>query len=117
MSLLLAVFRNLSTYTPMIQDPNDNKLMTKRVPAGDRAVIALSYPSSEARALRSLAASFTLKAGKKASLSLVARRSLQLYTKFLSDPTRRDSETLALNSMSTPSPSPATHSKRKTPAV
>lgn len=101
----------------MTPEPNDNKLMTKRVPASDRSIVILSYPSSEARALRSLAASFTLKGGKKASLSLVARRSLQLYAKLLTDPARRDSEVIALNSMATPTPSPATHSKRKTPTV
>lgn len=108
---------NLPAYLTMIQDPNDNKLMTKRVPLGDRTVINLSYPAGEARDLRSVAASFTLKAGKRASLALISRRSLDLYRQLLTDPTRRDSEVLALNEMVTRTPQPAPRSKRKPQAA
>jgi len=93
-------------------DPNDNKMMTKRVQASDRTTVILSYSSRDAEDLRALASGFTLKAGKKASLSLVSRRSLQLYSRLLSDPARRESETLALNEMVTPRPVPAPHSKK-----
>jgi hypothetical protein len=98
----------------MTPDPNDNKIMTKRVKAAANSTVILNYPHSDAQGLRALASSFTLKAGKKASLSLVARRSLQLYSRLLSDPARRDSETLALNAMVTPTPAPAPRSKRVT---
>jgi hypothetical protein len=98
---------------PMTKDPNDNKLMTKRVPLDDRTVINITYPASEARDLRSLVASFTLKAGKRASLALIARRSLYLYRQLLADPSRIASEVLALNEMTTRTPQPAPLSKRK----
>ncbi len=95
-------------------DPNDNKMMTKRVQASDRTTLILSYPSKDAQELRALASSFTLKAGKKASLSLISRRSLQLYSRLLTDPARKASEALALNAMVTPTPAPAFRSKKET---
>ena len=95
--------------------PNDSKMMTKRVQASDRATVVISYPSREAIALRTLAASFTLKRDKKASLSLVSRRALQVYAQILSNPVHRTNETKVLDKMVTPIPSPAPFSTRKTP--
>lgn len=99
-------------HPPMTPDPNDNKIMTKRIQAADSSTVILNYPRRDAQELRALASSFTLKAGKKASLSLLSRRSLQLYSRHLSDPANRASEAMALNEMVTPTPAPASHSKR-----
>ena len=98
---------------PMTPDPNDNKLMTKPVQASDRTTVILSYTQRDAQALRLMAASVTLKAGKKASLSLISRRSLQLYSQLITDPTRKAHEEAALNRMVTAVPAPAPFSKRK----
>jgi len=93
--------------------PNESKMMTKRVHASDRATVVISYPSREAIALRTLAASFTLKGDKKASLSLVSRRALQVYAQILSNPVHRTNESRVLEKMVTPVPSPAPLSTRK----
>jgi hypothetical protein len=99
----------------MTPDPNDNKMMTKRVKPVDSSTVILNFPKRDAQALRELAASFTLKAGKKASLSLLSRRSLLLYSRLMADPGQRGKEVLALNEMVTRSPAPAQSSKRKAP--
>lgn len=99
----------------MTPDQNDNKVLTKRVQASDRSTVILSYPSREASALRTLAASFTLKGDKKASLSLVSRRALQVYAQILTNSEHRTNETKALDKMVTPVPSPAPFTTRKTP--
>lgn len=96
----------------MATDPNDNKLMTKRIQASDRTTVILSYTKRDALALRELAYSITLKAGKRPSLSLISRRSLQLYSQILSNPTHREAEIQALNTMVTPVPTPAPYSKK-----
>ena len=100
---------------PMTPDPNNNKIMTKPGQASDRTTVILSYTSRDAQALRSLASSFTLKGTKKASLSLISRRSLQLYLQLIADPTRKAHEEAALNRMVTVVPAPAPFSKRKIP--
>ena len=97
----------------MTPDPNDNKIFTRRVQASNRSTVVLSYTTSDAHNLRAVAASFTLKGDKKASLSLLARRSLQLYLQLLSDPTRKGHEEAILNKMVTPVPAPAPLSTRK----
>ena len=97
----------------MITDPNDNKIFTKRVQAGDRSTVSLTYSTGDAQTLRAVAASFTLKGDKKASLSLISRRSLQLYLQLISDPTRKGHEESILNKMVTPVPAPAPISTRK----
>ena len=98
----------------MTPDPNDNKLMTKPVQASDRTTVILSYTQRDAKALRLMAAAFTLKGTKKASLSLISRRSLQLYLQLIADPTRKAHEKAALDRMVTVVPAPAPFSKRKT---
>ena len=100
----------------MTPDPNDQKIMTKQVQARDRTTVILSYTAGDAQALRSLASAFTLKKDKKASLSLISRRSLALYLQLLTDPTRKAHEEAALNRMVTPVPAPAPFSKRKAAA-
>ena len=97
----------------MTPDPNDNKLMTKPVQASDRTTVILSYTQRDAKALRLMAAAFTLKGTKKASLSLISRRSLQLYLQLIADPTRKAHEEAALERMVTVVPTPAPFSKRK----
>lgn len=99
----------------MTPDQNDSKVLTKRVQPSDRSTVILSYPSREAIALRTLAASFILKGDKKASLSLVSRRALQVYAQILSNPAHRINEAKALDKMVTPVPSPAPFSTRKVP--
>lgn len=100
----------------MTPDQNDNKIMTKPIQASDRTTVILSYTQRDAQALRSLAAAFTLKGTKKASLSLISRRSLQLYLQLIDDPSRKAHEEAALNRMVTVVPAPAPFSKRKAPA-
>jgi len=97
----------------MTPDPNDNKIMTKQVQASDRTTVILSYTARDAQALRLMAELVTLKGGKKASLSLLSRRSLYLYSQLLTDPTRKGYEEAALNRMVTHVPAPAPFSKRK----
>lgn len=100
----------------MTPSQNDSKVLTKRVPVNDRSTVILSYPSRDATALRTLAASFILKGSKKASLSLVSRRALQVYSQILANPDHRVNETKVLDKMVTPVPSPAPFSTRKAPA-
>jgi hypothetical protein len=100
----------------MTPDQNDSKVLTRRVQPNDRSTVILSYPSRDASALRKLAASFTLKGDKKASLSLLSRRALQVYAQILTNPDHRANETNALDKMVTPVPSPAPFSTRKAPA-
>ena len=100
----------------MIPEPNDGKIFTRRIQASDRATVSLTFTTRDAKALRAMAASFTLKGAKKASLSLISRRSLHLYLQLITDPTRKAHEEAALNKMVTPVPAPAPFSKRKAPA-
>ena len=100
----------------MIPEPNDGKVFTRRIQASGRSTVALTFTTRDAQALRSLASSFTLKGTKKASLSLISRRSLALYLQLIADPTRKAHEEAALNRMVTVVPVPAPFSKRKAPA-
>ena len=95
--------------------PSDNagKVLTRRIQAHDRTTVLLTYSTSDANELRRLAQSITLKAGKKPSLSLFARRALQIYGRYLQDSTNAANETAALNRMVTPVPSPASKSKKQ----
>jgi hypothetical protein len=106
---------NIQAYPTMIPSPNDSKVLTRRVPVHDRSTVILSYTSRDASALRKLAASFTLKGDKKASLSLLSRRALQVYAQILTNPDHLANETKALDKMVTPIPSPAPFSTRKAP--
>ena len=101
----------------MPPDPNDNKLLTKRVQASDRTTVILSYSTRDAAELRALASSFTLKAGKRPSLSLLSRRALAIYSQVLRSPTHRDSEIKELDKMVTRTPAPAPLSTRKAPPI
>ena len=100
----------------MIPEPNDGKVFTRRIQASDRSTVSLTFTTRDAQALQSLASSFTLKGDKKASLSLISRRSLALYLQLIADPTRKVHEEAALNRMVTVVPVPAPFSKRKAPA-
>ena len=99
----------------MTPDPNDGKVFTRRIQASDRATVSLTFTTRDAKALRAMAASFTLKGTRKASLSLISRRSLQLYLQLIADPTRKAHEEAALNQMVTAVPAPAPFSKRMAP--
>jgi hypothetical protein len=100
----------------MTPDQNDNKLLTKRVQASERTTVILSYSTRDAADLRALASSFTLKAGKRPSLSLLSRRALAIYSQILRSPAHRDAEIGELSKMVTTVPAPAPFSTRKAPA-
>ena len=100
----------------MTPQPNDGKVFTRRIQASDRATVSLTFTTRDAQALRAVAAAFTLKGTKKASLSLIARRSLHLYLQLIADSTRKAHEEAALNKMVTVVPAAALFSKRKVPA-
>ena len=95
--------------------PSDNtgKVLSRRIQARDRTTVLLTYSASDANALRMLAQSITLKAGKRPSLSLFARRALQVYGSYLDDPRNAATETAALNRMVTEVPQAATTSMKK----
>lgn len=97
----------------MSPDSNDRKLMTKRIQASDRTTVILSYTSRDAQALRAIAQAILLKQGKRPSLSLICRRSLQIYSQILTSPAHRAAEIEELNQLVTPVPAPAPHSKKK----
>ena len=95
--------------------PSDNtgKVLTQRIQARDRTTVLLTYSTRDANELRRMAQSITLKAGKKPSLSLFARRALQVYGSYLKDSRNAANEAAVLDRMGTPVPSPAPRSKRK----
>ena len=97
----------------MLPTKNDNKLLTKRVQASGRSTVILSYTTSDAQALRNLAKEISLKSGKKASLSLLSRRSLQIYSVMLANPAYLINELQVLNKMVTPVPAPSKASTRQ----
>jgi hypothetical protein len=96
----------------MTPDPNDQKLMTKRIQASDRTTVILSYSTRDAQALRAIAQAILLKQGKRPSLSLLCRRALQLYGQLITSPAHREAEIQELNQLVTPVPAPAPHSKK-----
>lgn len=105
-----------STTAPQgIPSPNTGKMMTKRIQDRDRTTVILTYSRTDANDLRMLAQSVILKAGKKPSLSLFARRALQVYGSYLRDASNAANETAVLNRMVTPVPAPAAYSKKKAP--
>jgi hypothetical protein len=106
------ILKNLQEEPTMTPDPNDQKLMTKRIQARDRTTVILSYTSRDAQALRAIAQTILLKRDKRPSLSLLCRRALQLYGQLLASPVHRAAEIAALNKMVTAVPAPAPHSKR-----
>lgn len=85
--------------TPNTPD-NSDKILTARVNASGRATLVLSYPQRDAEALRKLATSFTVK-GRSLPLSLLARRSLQIYSQMAADPVIHGRELQALTEMVT----------------
>jgi hypothetical protein len=97
----------------MTPSDNNGKVLTRRIQSHDRTTVLLTYSTTDANELRRLAQSITLKAGKRPSLSLFARRALQVYSAYLQSPTNAESETAVLNHMVTLVPSPATRSKLK----
>ena len=114
-SLLLQTCIRIQLLLTTSPEPNDGKVFTRRIQASDRATVSLTFTTRDAEALRAMAAAFTLKGDKKASLSLISRRSLQLYLQLIADPTRKALEEAALNRMVTVVPAPAPFSKRKAP--
>lgn len=97
--------------------PSDNtgKLMTRRIQARDRTTVLLTYSATDANELRMMAQSVTLKAGKKPSLSLFARRALQVYGSYLRDSGNAANETAVLDRMTTKVPKPAPRSRKPIP--
>jgi hypothetical protein len=92
---------------PLRRSPNTTtgKVITKQIKAYDRTTLVLSYTTKDANELRALVQSMRLKAGKKPSLSVIARRALRVYVDRLPDVW--DAEIEALNKMTTRVPKPA----------
>ncbi len=86
------------------------KVLTKQIKAFDRTTLVLSYTTDDANALRALVQSMHLKAGKKPTLSVLARRALRFYLDRL--PGMWATEIEALNKMTTREPKPAPRSKK-----
>ena len=94
-------------------DTSTGKVVTRQVKAYDRTTLVLSYTTPDANALRALVDSMHLKAGKKPSLSVLARRALEVYRRLLARPGVLASEIEALNRLTTPVPKPAPKDRLK----
>ena len=104
----------------MTPSDNSGKIMSKMIRAADGTTVALTYLKPEAHAMRALVQSIRLKGSKSPSLSLIARRSMQLYVSRLesaraSRPDIFAAEVAELDKMVTTYPSPRPVS-RKAPA-
>jgi hypothetical protein len=97
----------------MTTDPNDSKMMSRRVPSANSSTVVLNFQTSDATRLREAAAAITIKGDKKPSLSVIARRSLVLYMALLMSPESLAAEIKAIEALVTPVPAPAPKSKRK----
>lgn len=95
--------------------PSDNtgKVLAKRIQAHDRTTVLLTYSRTDANELRTLVQSITLKASKKPSLSLIAKRAMGIYLERMKEPDEFARETAVLDRMVTPVPAPAPYSKKK----
>jgi len=100
--------------------PSDNagKVLTRRIQAADGTTVLLHYQAPEAHRMRALVQSIRLKGDRKPSLSLIARRSMQLYLARLASaqanrPDLYTAEIAELEAMVTPVPQPALRSKKK----
>lgn len=86
------------------------KVLPRRVPAYDRAVMSFVFTKSAAADLHRFADGITLK-GKRASLSTVIRRALAIYERIYNrDPV---GETIAMEHIVTEKPQASTVSKKK----
>ncbi|CAN5330890.1 hypothetical protein BH09PSE5_BH09PSE5_06850 [soil metagenome] len=106
----------------MTPSENTGKVLTRRIQAADGTTVALHYEFAEANAMRTLIQSVLLRGSKRPSLSLIARRSMQLYLDQLAAakataPDLYASEIAELDRMVTRVPKPAPKSKRKTTQV
>jgi hypothetical protein len=107
----------MTTQTRPIRCPPETvtaSVLTKRIRYYDRTSLALTFPAADAKSLRELAQAIRLKQDKRPTLSLLARRGLNLYREALMRPGVMESEIAQLNEMTTPVPKPAPKS-RKTP--
>ena len=101
----------------MTPQDNTGKIMSQMIRAADGTTVALTYLKPEARAMRNLVQSIRLKGTKTPSLSLIARRSMQLYVSRLESAkaTRPDifaAEVAELEKMVTRHPSPRPVSRK-----
>ena len=101
--------------------PSDNlgKMMTRRLRPGHGTTVLLNYQVGEANAMRQLIQSIRIKGNRKPSLSLIARRYMQIYIARLqfahrNSPDAFAAEVAELERMVTRVPAPAQYSKRKT---
>ena len=92
-----------TTHTRATAD-NSGKALTKYLKARDKTTLVLTYTHGDVTALRALVASIHMKQGTAPSMSLFARRSLQVYREHLQRPGAMEAETAALNCMTTRSP-------------
>jgi hypothetical protein len=91
----------------MTPSTNDDKLMSTRIKRADGTTVVLTYRKPEAASLRSFVSSIRLRGDKQPSLSLIARRSLNLYLDRLEAlrvraPAVYESELKALERMTAP---------------
>jgi len=88
--------------------------MSKRIQARDRSTVILTYSTMDANSLRMMAQQIRLKGDRKPSLSLIARRSMQVYQQFIqASPFNFEAERQELEKMVTRIPKPAKTSKKK----
>jgi hypothetical protein len=71
------------------------KVFTKRVRANDRTTLTLSYTPADAARLRTMAQSMSLKGGKSPAMSVIARRSLDVYAQVLESNTAAEVDAVA----------------------
>lgn len=114
----IPVFLQIFNDSHMTPSDNTGRMMTKRVRARDGTTLVLNYRKPEAARMRALVQSIRIKGNKSPSLSLIARRSMQFYLTRLESarvnrPDAYASELFELESMVTPVPQPALHSKKQ----
>jgi predicted N-acetyltransferase YhbS len=82
---------------------NTGKVHTKYIRAADGTAVTLNYRPQEAKALRAFVQSIRLRGDKVPSLSLIARRSMQVYmTHIQFSPSTLAAEVEALERIATP---------------
>jgi hypothetical protein len=114
----IPVFLQIFNESHMTPSDNTGRMMTKRIRARDGTTLVLNYPKFEAAAMRALVQSIRIKGDKSPSLSLIARRSMRFYLARLESakanhPDAYAAELFELESMVTPVPQPAQHSKKQ----
>ena len=102
----VSAFLFSSLETPVTTTPTSltgGKVLTRRVSRTGNSALVLNYPQNEAARLRDLVDSIRLRGNRKPSMSLLARRSMQLYLDMVqSSHAALANEVQALEMLSTP---------------